>query len=55
MNKILYAQAVYGQEEKNAVLKSLENTFLSVGELSVEFEKRISEIFVKKYVVFVNS
>ena len=55
MNKVLYAQAVYGQEEKNAVLKSLENTFLSVGELSAEFEKKISEIFGKKYGVFVNS
>lgn len=55
MDKILYAQAVYGQEEINAVVKSLDNTFLSVGELSVQFEKEVAHVFNKDFGVFVNS
>lgn len=53
--RVLYAQAIYGDEEKQAVLKSLENTFLSVGALSSEFEDKIAKLFNKKYGVFVNS
>lgn len=53
--KVLYAQAVYGQEEKDAVLKSMDNSFLSVGPLSTEFENQVAKIFNKKYAVFVNS
>src|SRR3990167_879275 len=55
MNKVLYAQAVFGKAEKDAVLKSLENEFLSVGPNATEFEKQIAEIFGKQYAVFVNS
>lgn len=55
MHKVLYAQAVFGEEERKAVWKSLRNTFLSVGPLSAEFEQQIAEIFGKKYAVFVNS
>lgn len=55
MVKVLYAKAVYGDEEKQAVLKSLENTFLSVGALSAEFEERVAKLFNKKHGVFVNS
>lgn len=55
MDKVLYAQAVFGEEEKQAVLKSLENTFLSVGKLSSEFEEKVSALFNKKYGIFVNS
>ncbi len=53
--RVLYAQAVYGDEEKKAVLNSLENTFLSVGNLSKKFENQIAKLFNKKYGVFVNS
>lgn len=53
--KVLYAQAVYGQEEKDAVMRSLENTFLSVGALSQEFEDKVARLFGKEYGVFVNS
>ena len=53
--RVLYAQCVYGKEEKQAVLKSLENTFLSVGKNSAEFEKKVAKLFGKKYGVFVNS
>lgn len=55
MKRVLYAQAVYGDEEKKAVLDSLNNTFLSVGSLSAEFEEKVSKLFNKKYGVFVNS
>lgn len=53
--KVLYAQAVYGQEEIDAVTKSLDNTFLSVGKLTTEFENKVAKIFNKNYGVFVNS
>lgn len=53
--KVLYAKAVYGEEEKQAVLKSLENEYLSVGAISNEFEEKVAKIFGKKYGVFVNS
>lgn len=53
--RINYAQAVFGDEEKQAVLASLENTFLSVGALSTEFEEKVAKLFNKKYGVFVNS
>lgn len=54
-HKVLYASATYGSEEKDAVLKSLNNTFLSVGALSQEFEEKVASLFGKKYGVFVNS
>ena len=53
--KVLYAKAVYGDEEKKAVADSLENTFLSVGALSTEFEDKVAQLFNKKYGIFVNS
>lgn len=53
--KVLYAQAVFNQKEIKAVVKSLGNSFLSVGANSAEFEKQIAKIFGKKYAVFVNS
>lgn len=53
--KVYYAKAVFGDEEKQAVLASLENTFLSVGELSQEFEEKVAALFGKEYGVFVNS
>lgn len=53
--EVLYAKAVFGEEEKRAVLASLENTFLSVGGLSQEFEEKVAALFGKEYGVFVNS
>ena len=55
MRRVLYAKAVYGDEEKKAVAESLENTFLSVGPYTAEFEKQISKLFNKEHAVFVNS
>lgn len=53
--KVLYAKAVYGQEEKDAVLRSLDNGWLASGPLVKEFEEKIAELFGKKYAVAVNS
>lgn len=53
--KVLYAQAVYDEKEIQAVVRSLENTFLSVGSNSKQFEEEVAKLFNKKYGVFVNS
>lgn len=53
--KVLYTKAVYGQEEKDAVLKSLENGWLASGPLVKKFEEEIAKLFGKKYGIAVNS
>lgn len=53
--RVLYAQAVYGEDEKKAVQDALDNTFLSVGPYSQKFEEEVAKVFGKKYGVFVNS
>lgn len=53
--KILYAKAVYGEEEKQAVLKSMDNGWLASGVLVNQFEDAIAKLFGKKYGIAVNS
>lgn len=53
--KILYAEAVFGDEEKKAVLKSMDNKWLASGPLVKEFEKKVASLFGKKYGIAVNS
>lgn len=53
--KVLYAMAVYGEEEIQAVIKSMENRWLASGPLVKEFEGKIAGLFGKKYGVAVNS
>lgn len=54
--RVSYAQAVYGKEEINAVLKVLDNpNRIAPGYAVREFEKRVAQIFGKKYGVMVNS
>lgn len=54
-NRVTYAKAVYGKEEKRAVMKSLNNGWLASGPLVAEFERKIAAGFGKKYGVAVNS
>lgn len=56
MNKrILYAKAVYGDAEKKAVMQSLDNSWLAAGPLVSQFEKEISNLFVKSHGLATNS
>ena len=56
MDKVYYANAVYGKEEVNAVNKVLKNHLaLMDGPLVKEFEQRVARVFGKKYGVMVNS
>jgi CDP-6-deoxy-D-xylo-4-hexulose-3-dehydrase len=52
--QISYAKTVYGQEEIDAVIKCLSES-TQMGNYSREFEKKIAELFSKKYCLYVNS
>ena len=51
---VSYAKTVYGQKETDAVVNCL-NTGTQMGNYSREFEKKIAQLFNKKYGLFVNS
>ncbi|PWT73677.1 MAG: NarL family transcriptional regulator [Bacteroidetes bacterium] len=51
----LYAKAVFGEEEKQAVLRSMNNGWLASGPLVSEFEQKIAALFGKKYGIATNS
>ena len=55
--KIFYNQTNYDEEEINAVIDVLKTQSFSLvsGKKSLEFEKKISDIFGKKFGIFVNS
>jgi len=53
--KILYAEAVFGEEEKQAVMRSMDNKWLASGPLVKKFEEEVAKRFGKKYGVAVNS
>jgi CDP-6-deoxy-D-xylo-4-hexulose-3-dehydrase len=55
VDKIYYALAVYGDEEKQAVAKTLDEGWLGLGKYSLEFSQKIADILGKKHGVFVNS
>jgi len=52
--KISYAQTVYGKEEVDAVIKCLSES-TQMGNYSRKFEKKIANLFDKKYCLYVNS
>ena len=56
-HKIFYNQTNYGDEEINAVVDVLKTQSFSLvsGKKSLEFEKKISDMFGKKFGLFVNS
>lgn len=53
--KILYAEAVFGEEEKQAVMRSMDNKWLASGPLVKQFEEEVAKFFGKKYGIAVNS
>lgn len=53
--KVLYAKAVYNDREKQAVLKSLNNSWLVGGPLVAKFENKIAKLFGNKFGIAVNS
>ncbi|MEK7093074.1 MAG: aminotransferase class I/II-fold pyridoxal phosphate-dependent enzyme [Patescibacteria group bacterium] len=54
--RVSYAQAVYGKEEIDAVVKVLGNpSKISPGAAVTEFENKIAKLFGKKYGIMVNS
>ena len=54
-NRILYAKAVFGDNEKKAVLESLNNPWLAAGKTVKKFETAIAKLFGKKYALATNS
>jgi CDP-6-deoxy-D-xylo-4-hexulose-3-dehydrase len=54
-HKVFYAQAVYGDEEVDAVTKCLKEGWLGMGKYVHEFEEKVARIFGKKYGIVVNS
>ena len=54
VEQISYAKTVYGQEEINAVIKCL-NESTQMGNYSRQLEKKIADLFAKKYCLYVNS
>src|SRR3990167_4181552 len=53
--KIYYARASFGDTEKQAVMKCLDEFQLSPGKYSDQFEKAVAKLFAKDYGVMVNS
>ncbi|MBI2604104.1 MAG: aminotransferase class I/II-fold pyridoxal phosphate-dependent enzyme, partial [Candidatus Harrisonbacteria bacterium] len=54
-DKIYYAQASYGKEEIDAVVKCLQEGWLGMGKYVAEFEKKVSGIFGHTHGLVVNS
>ena len=53
--RVLYAQAIFGEPEKRAVLASLDNQFLASGPAVAAFEGKVAALFGKRHAVAVNS
>src|SRR3989338_10254068 len=54
-DKVYYAQAVYGDEEIEAVVQCLKEGWLGMGKYVAEFEDRVAKIFGKQQGIVVNS
>lgn len=54
-DRVLYIQAVYGNEEIEAVVESLKSNWLGPGAYTDRFEQEIARQFGKTYGLFVNS
>ncbi len=54
-DKVFYAQAVYSDDEINAVVKCLKKGWLGMGATTAEFEQKVADILGKKFGLVVNS
>lgn len=54
-DKVYYSWAVFGEEERAAVLECLVRGWLGAGEYARSFEERVTRIFGQNFGVFVNS
>ncbi len=54
-DKVYYAQAVYGDEEIEAVVASLKSGWLGMGKIVAEFQDKVAKLFGKQYGIVVNS
>src|SRR5689334_8909090 len=48
-DKIYYALAVYGDEEKRAVARTLDEGWLGLGKYTAEFQHKIAAVIGQKY------
>jgi CDP-4-dehydro-6-deoxyglucose reductase, E1 len=55
MKRLGYAKGIYGQEEKDAVMRALNSGWLSGGLETAEFEKEFAKWFGVKYALSTNS
>lgn len=53
--RVTYAQAVHGKEEKQKILRVLDEHRTILGKETAEFEQRVARLFGKRYGVMVNS
>ena len=53
--RVSYAHALFGEEERNAVMEVLKSSQIVAGKNAAEFENKIAALFGKKYGIFVNS
>ena len=54
-DKIYYAQAVYGDDEIEAVVQCLKEGWLGMGKYVSEFQDKVAKVFGKQYGIVVNS
>lgn len=54
-DRVWYARAVFGEEEKQAVIRCMDEFQLSPGKYTYEFEKQVGKLFDKEHAVMVNS
>jgi len=52
---VFYSRAVYGKEETESVLESLNSDWLGIGKYSRAFEEKVTDLFGQKFGRFVNS
>lgn len=55
VDKVYYAMAVYGDEEKRAVAQALDDGWLGIGKRSAQFAGEVATLFGKRHGVLTNS